>query len=226
MPTSDSSQTTASSVNTVPATEPERSLFEVRHFLRKADHDRALALLGQLLSRFPHHVEVIREHIRCLKDAGRLTEAVEIYGYRQEHEPLVALWQYALGFAYSWMGPSYREAAVELCTRALELDPTLKWACYNIGFVRHEMGDVPGSVHYYEKAIQIDPKNDTAYVFLGQVYKQEGRNDIAERQFQNAIQANGNNITALRELKLISDKKEKEKGIFGKILGIGSQKKR
>jgi DnaJ-class molecular chaperone len=56
-------------------------------------------------------------------------------------------------------------------------------------------------------AIQLNHKLDLAYLFQGYVYKSTGRKDLAEQQFEKAIQCNPDCTEALRELRLISGRK-------------------
>ncbi|MDF1566111.1 MAG: response regulator [Deltaproteobacteria bacterium] len=52
------------------------------------------------------------------------------------------------------------------------------------------------------QAIQLNPKVDKAYLFLGYIYKAQGRADKAEKQFEKAMQCNPDCTEALRELRL------------------------
>ncbi len=60
-------------------------------------------------------------------------------------------------------------------------------------------------------AITKNPKLDKAYLFMGYIYKGINRDDLAERQFEKAIQCNPDCTDALRELKLLDLKKREQK---------------
>ncbi|MCX7943988.1 MAG: response regulator [Deltaproteobacteria bacterium] len=60
-------------------------------------------------------------------------------------------------------------------------------------------------------AITKNPKLDKAYLFMGYIYKGINRDDLAERQFEKAIQCNPDCTDALRELKLLDLKKRELK---------------
>ncbi len=60
-------------------------------------------------------------------------------------------------------------------------------------------------------AITKNPKLDKAYLFMGYIYKGINRDDLAERQFEKAIQCNPDCTEALRELKLLDMKKRELK---------------
>ncbi|MGB9599783.1 MAG: DnaJ domain-containing protein, partial [Myxococcota bacterium] len=60
-------------------------------------------------------------------------------------------------------------------------------------------------------AITKNPKLDKAYLFMGYIYKGINRDDLAERQFEKAIQCNPDCTDALRELKLLDMKRRELK---------------
>jgi curved DNA-binding protein CbpA len=53
------------------------------------------------------------------------------------------------------------------------------------------------------RAVQINPRAERAYLFLGTIYKAQGLQEFAEKQFEKALICNPNCIEALRELRLI-----------------------
>ena len=68
------------------------------------------------------------------------------------------------------------------------------------------------------RAIELNPKLSLAHLFLGYVCKDEGNEKEALRRFEKAIQCNPNCTEALREIRLMGMRKEKEKkGLFGKM---------
>ncbi len=68
------------------------------------------------------------------------------------------------------------------------------------------------------RAIELNPKLSLAHLFLGYVCKDEGNKKEALRRFEKAIQCNPNCTEALREIRLMGMRKEKEKkGLFGKM---------
>ena len=58
-----------------------------------------------------------------------------------------------------------------------------------------------------ERSISLNPRLDKGYLFLGYIYKATGRPDRAERQFEKAIQCNPDCTEALRELRLLGQKR-------------------
>jgi curved DNA-binding protein CbpA len=108
------------------------------------------------------------------------------------------------------------------------------WAMYNMPFekdldeeelvMRGNESDADfqfqGREHL-NRAIQINPRTEKAYIFLGHVYRRQGLKEFAEKQFEKALICNPNSIEALRELRLIklSDQKlTKKKGLLDRLL--------
>jgi curved DNA-binding protein CbpA len=79
---------------------------------------------------------------------------------------------------------------------------------------------------HFLKAIELEPWNPESYVGLGLLYKQEGLNLKATKQFQKALEYDGDHEAALRELESLTadQKKTGLKGLFSTKL-FGSKKK-
>jgi len=77
------------------------------------------------------------------------------------------------------------------------------------------------------RAVQINPRSERAYLFLGSVYKSQGLKEFAEKQFEKALICNPKCIEALRELRLIKlqDKKAtQKKTLAGELKAIFKRK--
>lgn len=72
------------------------------------------------------------------------------------------------------------------------------------------------------RALEINPRTEKAYLFLGAIYKDQGFVEFAEKQYEKALMCNPNSIEALRELRLIklreSQANRKKKGLFDRFL--------
>jgi len=79
---------------------------------------------------------------------------------------------------------------------------------------------------HFLKAIELEPWNPECYIGLGVLYKQEGMNLKATKQFQKALEYDGEHEGALRELESLNvgQKKTGLKGLFSTSL-FGSKKK-
>jgi CheY-like chemotaxis protein/curved DNA-binding protein CbpA len=77
------------------------------------------------------------------------------------------------------------------------------------------------------RAIQINPRSERAYLFLGSIYKAQGLKEFAEKQFEKALICNPNCIEALRELRLIKlqeQKAQQKKTFFDKLKPLFKRK--
>lgn len=78
-----------------------------------------------------------------------------------------------------------------------------------LGWARFQLSPAAAdeSLADIEKAINLNPRLDKSYLFLGYIHKATGRPDKAEKQFEKAIQANPDCTEALRELRLLGKSK-------------------
>jgi len=61
------------------------------------------------------------------------------------------------------------------------------------------------------QAISLNSKVDKAYLFLGYIYKAMNYREMAEHEFEKAIQCNPDCTEALRELRLINMRRKSKK---------------
>jgi len=110
------------------------------------------------------------------------------------------------------------EEAATLCPEEGEFHAYLGWAMFQSDPKNEEA--VRTARDQLNQAISLNPKVDKAYLFLGYIYKAMNYREMAEHEFEKAIQCNPDCTEALRELRLISmRRKSKKKG--GGILRRG-----
>lgn len=63
---------------------------------------------------------------------------------------------------------------------------------------------VTAALEAIEEAIQQSPGLERAHLFLGRIYKSQGRPDLAEREFDRALKCNPDSAESLKELRLLS----------------------
>ena len=89
--------------------------------------------------------------------------------------------------------------------RALEVRPDFAEAHLFLGLARYQADPHDDVAHeaikHMTRAADLDPKNDMAYYYLGQVYRRLGMADKAREMFQRAVELNLSNVLANRELK-------------------------
>jgi curved DNA-binding protein CbpA len=105
------------------------------------------------------------------------------------------------------------EEATKLCPEEGEFHAFLGWAIFQSDPKKEEA--VRAARDQLNQAISLNPKVDKAYLFLGYIYKAMNYREMAESEFEKAIQVNPDCTEALRELRLISmRRKGKKKGGF------------
>jgi CheY-like chemotaxis protein/TolA-binding protein len=117
---------------------------------------------------------------------------------------------------------SYSEAS-SLFKEAVECYPDegeyyayLGWSLYLADSRAH--GRVELARNYLVKARKLAPSSDKPYLFLGRLYKAEGKDGVAEKMFQKVIELDPDCVDAIRELRLIDMRRQRSKGIVRRIL--------
>jgi CheY-like chemotaxis protein/tetratricopeptide (TPR) repeat protein len=115
------------------------------------------------------------------------------------------------------------EGALAHFGRALELYPDegdhhahYGWALY----LCHP-GDpsiVTEALEHVRRGLKLASHREKPYLFMGRLYKAIGRADVAEKMFTRAVQIQPECVEALRELRLINMRRERSKGIIGRLL--------
>ena len=121
---------------------------------------------------------------------------------------------------YTRAAHALREA-LEIAPNEAEYLAYYAWALYNIPYEKdpdeeelrlrpnESMADLQFEAREsLNRALQINPRCEKAYLFLGAVYKRQGLSEFAEKQYEKALLCNPNSIEALRELRLIKLKEQ------------------
>ena len=87
--------------------------------------------------------------------------------------------------------------AEDLLQRAVELNPKLSPAHFQLAGVYAERGDTQAAIREYEVTVQLAPDKKEAHYRLGRLYKQVGRNDESTKEMDLFAQA-GDRQTASR----------------------------
>ncbi len=69
------------------------------------------------------------------------------------------------------------------------------------------------------RATELNPRLSRGHLYLGYICKDEGKSKEAQRHFERAVQQNPKSTEALRELRLLSMRKEKEEGEKKGLIG-------
>jgi CheY-like chemotaxis protein len=74
------------------------------------------------------------------------------------------------------------------------------------------------AAEHVQSGIKLARDHEMPYLFLGRIYKVLGRTAAAERMFTRAVQLRSDCVEALRELRLLNMRREKRRGLIGRIL--------
>jgi tetratricopeptide (TPR) repeat protein len=77
---------------------------------------------------------------------------------------------------------------------------------------------VSEALEHVRRGLKLASHREKPYLFMGRLYKAIGRADVAEKMFTRAVQIEPECVEALRELRLIHMRREKTKGLIGRLL--------
>jgi CheY-like chemotaxis protein len=106
--------------------------------------------------------------------------------------------------------------SVRLYPQEGEYHAHLAWARYLAD--PSDESNVASCMDLLKKAIKLAPEREKPYLFLGRMCQAAGRADTAEKMFTRAVQIQPDCVEALRELRLMHMRREKEKGLIGRLL--------
>lgn len=117
-------------------------------------------------------------------------------------------------------------AAAKLLKRAIELSPEeseymtyFAWALFKTAPEKLDVQNQAMEILLASR--EINPSFDLTHLYLGQVYQSQDKERQAEKSFEMAVQANPDCTEALRELRLMNLRREREpqsKGLFRKFM--------
>jgi CheY-like chemotaxis protein/curved DNA-binding protein CbpA len=106
--------------------------------------------------------------------------------------------------------------AVKLYPEEGEYHAHLGWAKYLAE--PNDRSVLKDALENVKKGAKLAPDREKPYLYLGRLYQAAGRVDIAEKMFARCVQIKSDCVEALRELRLMHMRREKEKGLIGRLL--------
>ena len=115
------------------------------------------------------------------------------------------------------------EGALRWFGKALELYPDegdhhahYGWSLY----LCHpsDPGMVAEALEHVRRGLKTATHREKPFLFMGRLHKAMGQNEVAEKMFMRAVQIQPECVEALRELRLINMRREKQKGLIGRLL--------
>ena len=119
---------------------------------------------------------------------GNLNKAIADLKQTVTNDPNFALGYAELGEAYRKRfkldrNPKWLNMAEEVCTKSLQLNPSLPAAYVTLGQVHNEKGNVQLAISEFQQALQQDPRNPMALQGLAKSYQLSGRIAEAEKTY-------------------------------------------
>jgi tetratricopeptide (TPR) repeat protein len=151
--------------------------------------DEAIVALEQALAIDPKHSKAHNNMALAAIDLGELEIAEVHYRESLAIEPQAAIYS-DLGFVLERQGMA--EDAADAYRKALELDPELHSARYNLGATLARSGEYEEAEGHLKAALANDPNTQT-YTALGVVQWQQGRTEDGIASLEAAIVANPKN---------------------------------
>jgi tetratricopeptide (TPR) repeat protein len=127
-------------------------------------------------------------------------------------KPDVAEYHRLLGTLYGQIVPvnvltglSYGKKAQDALARALERDPKLAATYVSRGVGNYYVpsafgGGIDLAIRDFQKAIELNPKSDEAYLWLGLAMRKSGRNADARKAFSKSLELNPNRVWTKQQL--------------------------
>jgi tetratricopeptide (TPR) repeat protein len=127
-------------------------------------------------------------------------------------KPDVAEYHRLLGTLYGQIVPvnvltglSYGKKAQDAIARALERNPKLAATYVSRGVGNYYLpsafgGGIDLAIRDFQKAIELNPKSDEAYLWLGLAMRKSGRNADARKAFSKSLELNPNRVWTKQQL--------------------------
>jgi curved DNA-binding protein CbpA len=157
-----------------------------------------------------------QEHLLARRRAGR--EAAELDEGRRAVE---AELRFQKGQA-ALRQRAYDEA-MQCFQEAVELHPDDGEYHAHLGWALHvsrpdDRKRAEQALVHLKRGIKLARDREKPYLFMGRVCQAVGRSDVAVKMFTRAVQIQPDCVEALRELRLINMRREKEKGFIARLL--------
>ena len=187
-------------------------------FVQTQNHEQAIKRYAEILSRYPNFVAARYNLANCLKQLGKIEEALEQYSTATQYNPNDPALYIELGDVYYRLGQKGNEIVSYF--QALVLTPerdvaTLWKAIKNIGQTFGELREYQKSIKFLQMALEIALENSkysftteswnnefvATYLELGNTYKNMGNYQIAEKMYLEGVKVGAEARSASPELR-------------------------
>jgi tetratricopeptide (TPR) repeat protein len=115
------------------------------------------------------------------------------------------------------------EGALRWFGKALQLYPDEGDHHAHYGYVLYlchpsDPSMVGEAMEHVRRGLKTASHRELSFLFMGRLHKALGQNEVAEKMFMRAVQLQPDCVEAMRELRLINMRREKSKGLIGRLL--------
>jgi tetratricopeptide (TPR) repeat protein len=174
-----------SEINRIDPSDTESALWLARLYRLKNEHDKAEAVLKNILKTDPENEAAIEQLTQLLMDGGKSPEAVTLLQGITAHSPTPVLLD-LLGDAYTQAHEL--EKAEDAYRRAVELDPSELSHQRGLGQTLLAEEKYPEALKVYQKISDLMPDDSDVYLRIAQIYRELHQLDRAEQNLVKARQ--------------------------------------
>jgi tetratricopeptide (TPR) repeat protein len=167
-------------------------LFSVWTFQRNSVYADAVTLWQDCVNKSPQKYRPLANLGTALKDAGKVTEAIECFNKALELKSEPSEIYNNLGTAYNKLGRI--EESIQYYKKALELNPNLTAAHYNLATALAEQGKANEAIAEYRQSLLLEPKDSDALSNLGFALAGQGNFGEAIEYYKKALELEPDNI--------------------------------
>jgi predicted O-linked N-acetylglucosamine transferase (SPINDLY family) len=159
--------------------------------------EEELALLSKAATIAPQNqvvrqnlVTMLRREACAAEQAGRLREALHLFGRWVKIDPEAAAAQRAVGYCHSKLG-QWR-TAIEYYTVAINLEPNNSMYYCDLGLACFELGLLSEAKGAFQRVLQLEPKSVYAFTHLGLIANLAGLMWVAVNMTRRALEIDPN----------------------------------
>lgn len=136
----------------------------------------------------PSNPDIQRELALVYQDIKQYDLAIVHYKEAIELKPDFSEAYNDLGVSYSQQGRL--DWAMDCFNKAVQniLYTTPHFAYHNMGLIHIKKNDIEKAIHYYQKAIELEPDYSAAYFDMGRAYELSGRYNDAESTYKKIME--------------------------------------
>lgn len=173
-----------------------------------SDFQKALSLNSNEVRYYLFLKDAYFEQYRQTKNKGYAQELLKVLSSAEKLNPHQTEIYFSRGNIYRELAQKsdkkLLQKAINSYKHIIKFDPNNPDTYFNIALVFFDLQDYDSAIAYWKKTITLNPKDEQAYVDLGQVLKLTGRMREAKQAFEAALRINPHNPFIMKELQELS----------------------